>query len=96
MNNYGSTQTAANDVNYESLIKIFLIKFSFFSQTVVDPERKKVIQIHNSLMRGTESIARSTQIAVETEEIGNQVLSELNQQGEKLKKTSDRVNFFCF
>ena len=45
-------------------------------------------------MKGTESIARSTQIAVETEEIGNQVLSELHQQGDKLKKTSDRVNSF--
>lgn len=62
------------------------------NDTIVDPERKKVIQIHNSLMRGTESIARSTQIAVETEEIGNQVLSELNQQGEKLKKTSNRLD----
>ena len=60
-------------------------------QNVQDPERRTVIQIHNSLMKGTESIARSTQIAVETEEIGNEVLNELNQQGVKLYKTSERV-----
>ncbi len=47
-------------------------------------------------MRGSESIARSTQIAVETEQIGNDVLHELYQQGDQLKKTTERVSKTSF
>ena len=57
----------------------------------MDPERRKVLQIHNSLKNAGDSIVRSTQIAIETEELGNNVLGELNDQGEKLRNTNTRV-----
>ncbi len=50
-----------------------------------------MLQIHGSLINAGESIARSTQIAVETEQIGNSVLGELNEQGEQLRRTGERV-----
>ena len=44
-----------------------------------------------------ESIARSTQIAIETDQIGNSVLNELNEQGEKLRNTNEMVaHFYLF
>lgn len=43
-------------------------------------------------MQGTESIARSTQIAIETEQIGHSVLGELHSQGDQLKRASERVS----
>jgi vesicle transport through interaction with t-SNAREs protein 1 len=57
-----------------------------------DPERRKVLQIHSSLINAGESIARSTQIAIETEQIGTSVLSELNGQGEQLRRTNERLD----
>lgn len=60
----------------------------------MDPERKKILQIQNSLKNAGESVARSTQIAVETENIGTSVLGELNDQGEKLKGANVRVIIF--
>ncbi len=59
----------------------------------MDPERKKVLQIQSSLKNAGEIIARSTQIAIETEQLGTEVLGELNDQGEKLKRTNERVLF---
>jgi len=38
-------------------------------------------------------VARSTQIAIETENIGTGVLGELNTQGEKLRGANSRVSF---
>lgn len=58
---------------------------------VNDPERRKVLQMHKSLSNATESIARSTQIAIETEEIGTGILGELNDQGDRLRNTNERV-----
>ncbi len=57
-----------------------------------DPERRKVLQIHSTLKNAGDSIARSTQIAIETDQIGNSVLNELNEQGEKLRNTNEMVN----
>lgn len=61
-------------------------------ENLIDPERKKVLQIEQSLLRTNDSIARSTQVAIETEQIGNEVLGELNNQGEKLKRTNERLD----
>jgi vesicle transport through interaction with t-SNAREs protein 1 len=58
---------------------------------VNDPERRKVLQIHKSLTNAGDSIVRSTQIAVETEQIGNDVLGELNDQGERLRRVNGQV-----
>ena len=57
-----------------------------------DPERLKVLQIHKSLTSAGESIVRSTQIAVETEQIGNSVLGELNDQGERLRQVNETLD----
>jgi hypothetical protein len=43
-------------------------------------------------MNTTDSIVRSTQIAIETETIGNNVLGELDQQGQQLKRLTQTVN----
>jgi hypothetical protein len=56
-----------------------------FNQDPNDPERKKALQIHNSIKNAGDSLARSTQIAIETEQIGTSVLGELNEQGEQLR-----------
>jgi vesicle transport through interaction with t-SNAREs 1 len=66
-------------------------QFVCFKETN-DPERRKVLQIHSSLMNAGESLARSTQIAIETEQIGNSVLTELNSQGEQLRRTTERLD----
>ncbi len=47
--------------------------------------------MHASIKNAGESIARSTQIAIETDQIGNNVLSELNEQGERLRHTNEMV-----
>lgn len=52
--------------------------------------------MNRSLANASESIARSTQIAIETEQIGNEVLGELNDQGERLGRTNERVNIIYF
>ncbi|XP_034233473.1 vesicle transport through interaction with t-SNAREs homolog 1B [Thrips palmi] len=44
-----------------------------------------------NLERASQSIARSTQIAVETEQIGTEVVSELGQQRETLLRARQRV-----
>jgi vesicle transport through interaction with t-SNAREs protein 1 len=70
------------------------------SSSNLDPERKKILQIQNSLKNAGDSVARSTQIAIETENIGTSVLGELNSQGERLRNANARViDFFqsyCF
>jgi vesicle transport through interaction with t-SNAREs protein 1 len=62
------------------------------NQDLNDPERKKALQIHSSIKNAGDSLARSTQIAIETEQIGTSVLGELNEQGEKLRKTNDTLD----
>lgn len=51
-------------------------------------------------MSTNDTIARSTQIAIETEQLGNNVLSELNEQGERLRNANDQASIFkmsfCF
>ena len=41
--------------------------------------------------RTSESLARSNQIAIETEQLGTEVVSELHQQRESLLRTRDRL-----
>ncbi|XP_055878249.1 vesicle transport through interaction with t-SNAREs homolog 1B-like [Biomphalaria glabrata] len=53
--------------------------------------RAKLLQGHQSLQRATESIARSHQIAAETDQIGVEIIDELGQQRETLVKTRDRL-----
>jgi hypothetical protein len=60
---------------------------------VVDQERRSLLQIHDTLFKTTDSIIRSTQIAIETEGIGTEVLTELDQQGQQLKRVTRTVNF---
>ncbi|XP_059162280.1 vesicle transport through interaction with t-SNAREs homolog 1B-like [Physella acuta] len=53
--------------------------------------RGKLLQGHQSLQRATESIARSHQIAAETDQIGVEIIDELGQQRETLLRTRDRL-----
>lgn len=56
-----------------------------------DPERRKILQINKSLQNAGDSINRSTQIAIETEQIGTSVLGELNDQGDRLRRVNENV-----
>lgn len=53
--------------------------------------RQLVLEGRSVLERTGESIARSTQIAVETETIGTEVISELSDQRETLLRTKNRL-----
>jgi vesicle transport through interaction with t-SNAREs protein 1 len=44
-----------------------------------------------SLQRASESLARSQRVAIESEQIGEQVIGELGTQRESLTRTRDRV-----
>lgn len=55
-----------------------------------DP-RRTVIEGQRCLERTADSIARSTQVAVETEQIGNEVIGELGTQRETLQRTKGRL-----
>lgn len=54
-------------------------------------QRNKLYQGTQSLNRATDSIARSHQIAAETDEIGVEIIDELGRQRETLHRTKDRV-----
>lgn len=54
-------------------------------------QRNQLIQGTQSLNRASESIARSHQIAAETDEIGTDILGELGRQRDVLTRTKDRV-----
>ncbi|XP_008195305.1 vesicle transport through interaction with t-SNAREs homolog 1B [Tribolium castaneum] len=53
--------------------------------------RQVVLEGRATLERTGESLARSNQIAIETEQIGNEVVSELNEQRETLLRTRGRL-----
>ena len=63
-------------------------------------QRARLVQGTQSLNRATESIARSHQVAAETDEIGTEILGELGRQRDVLVRTKDRVRgltiFCCF
>lgn len=54
-------------------------------------QRARLVQGTQSLNRATESIARSHQVAAETDEIGTEILGELGRQREVLVRTKDRL-----
>lgn len=57
-----------------------------------DSDHESTIQsTHGTLERASQSIARSTQVAVETEQIGTEVVGELSQQRETLLRTRQRI-----
>ena len=53
--------------------------------------RAKLFQGHQSLQRTSESIARSHQIAAETDQIGVEIIDELGTQRETIVRARDRV-----
>jgi len=55
-----------------------------------DP-RRTVLEGRNILERTSDSIARSTAVAIETEQIGNEVVCELGTQRETLLRTKNRL-----
>lgn len=54
-------------------------------------QRARLVQGTQSLNRATESIARSHQIAAETDEVGTEILGELGRQRDVLVRTKDRL-----
>ena len=62
-----------------------------YSQRLDTANRSKLFQGHQSLQRTTESIARSHQIAAETDQIGTDIIDELGEQRETLVRTRGKV-----
>lgn len=54
-------------------------------------QKNKVMRGTETLNRASESIARSTRVAVETEQIGGEIIDELGDQRESLVRTRDRL-----
>ena len=65
-------------------------------QRIDASNRAKLLQGHQSLQRTSESIARSHQIAAETDQIGVEIIDELGTQRETLLRTKDKVNVHFF
>ncbi|CAD7083825.1 unnamed protein product [Hermetia illucens] len=57
-----------------------------------DHSRRIVIESREALERTSASLARSNQIAIETEQIGTEVLSDLSEQREALLRTQRRLD----
>lgn len=62
-----------------------------FDSDPMAPQRNKVMRGTETLNRASESIARSTRVAVETEQIGGEIIEELGDQREALERTRDRL-----
>ena len=55
-------------------------------------QRARLVQGTQSLNRATESVARSHQVAAETDDIGTEILGELGRQRDVLVRTKGRVS----
>ena len=55
------------------------------------PQEQLITNTHNVLERSGASIQRSNQIAIETEQIGTEVLSDLGEQRESLLRSQRRL-----
>ena len=64
-------------------------EFSF--QRLEASQRSRLLQGTEALNRTSESIARSHQIAAETDQVGTEILGELGRQREVLDRTRTRV-----
>ena len=64
----------------------------FFEQRMEASQRARLVQGTQSLNRATESVARSHQVAAETDDIGTEILGELGRQRDVLVRTKGRVS----
>lgn len=62
-------------------------------QRIENAQRSRLLQGTASLNRGSDSIARSHQVAAETDEVADEIVSELGVQRQSLLRTQDRVFF---
>lgn len=62
-----------------------------FDEDPMASQKNKVRQGTDMLNRASESIARSTRVAVETEQVGDEIIEELGDQRESLVRTRDRL-----
>lgn len=67
------------------------LNFCLFLQTHLQSQRALLIQGTESLNNASKSIERSQRIAVETDQIGTDIIEELGEQREQLDRTRDRV-----
>lgn len=62
-----------------------------FDSDPMAPQRSKLMHGTETLNKASESIARSTRVAVETEQIGGEIIEDLGDQRESLIRTRDRL-----
>lgn len=56
-----------------------------------DPQRNRLLQMNETLGRTTDSLARTFQVAAETDQVGSAVAEELRTQRESLVRTKERL-----
>lgn len=61
-------------------------------QRTENAQRSRLLQGTASLNRGSDSIARSHQVAAETDQVADEIVSELGTQRESLLRTQDRLH----
>lgn len=61
------------------------------STDLIAEQRNRVLETDSILNRTSQSIARSQQVAVETEQIGNDIITEMGDQRDSLLRTRDRL-----
>ncbi|XP_074631669.1 vesicle transport through interaction with t-SNAREs homolog 1B-like isoform X4 [Acropora palmata] len=62
-----------------------------FDLDPIAPQRSKLMHGTETLNKASESIARSTRVAVEVEQIGGEIIEDLGDQRESLIRTRDRL-----
>lgn len=78
-------------VLHQSSLDVYVL-ICLFVQTHLQSQRALLLQGTESLNNASQSIERSQRIAVETEQIGTDIIEELGEQREQLDRARDRVS----
>jgi len=70
---------------------VYVLNYNFVCRQHYPDPRRTVLEGTNILERTGSSIARATSVAIETEQIGNEVVGELGTQREALQRTKGRL-----
>lgn len=72
-------------MTYNEVIDVKLL------QRIENAQRSRLLQGTASLNRASDSVVRSHQVAAETDQVADEIVSELGTQRESLLRTQDRV-----
>lgn len=72
--------------------ELFAAQDGSAAQDLISGQRSRLYQGNQVLDRTSQSIARSNRVAIETEEIGHEIISEMGQQRESLLRTQTTLH----